>query len=337
MQHRPSPETLAENEAALELIRSGRRFLLVGHERPDGDCLGSQVALAGVLEALGKEVFIENPDPVEPGLAHLAESRTFREHRGGALPVHDVAVFLDFSVLSRCGAMAPALERADSRKLVVDHHVVEDARFWDAAYLDVHASATGLLVHRIAGELGVALDRRAAAGVFTSLVTDTGWFKHSNTDAETLRVAAEMVELGVDPASLHRAIYQRSPRSRPHALARALAHLVYHAEGRVALVALPAAGPGEADLDDGDEVLDVMRAVATVEVALFLRATRQGSVRLSARSKGPHDVQAVARAFGGGGHRKAAGATLEGPLERAAERVLAETLSELRRGQARRA
>ena len=335
MQHRPSIDSRAENVAALELIRAGRRFLLVGHERPDGDCLGAQTAMAGVLESLGKEVFIENPDPVQPSLSHLAERRSFRVHRGGALPVHDVVCLLDFSVLSRCGAMAAAVERAGSKILVVDHHVVHGEPFWDAAYLDVRASATGLLVRRIAADLGVELDRHAALGVFTSLVTDTGWFKYSNTDAETLRVAAEMVELGVDPARVHRTIFQRASRSRPHGIARALERLVYHADGRVALVALPPPAAGQAELDDGDEVLDLMRAVETVEVALFLRETRSGAVRLSARSKGESDVQLIASAFGGGGHQKAAGATLEGPVDLAAERVLAQTLSQLRANEAR--
>jgi phosphoesterase RecJ-like protein len=112
-------------------------------------------------------------------------------------------------------------------------------------------------------------------------------------------------------------------------VARALEHLRYHADGRLAVIAVPAAGAGEADLADGDEVLDLVRAVRRVEVVLLLREQRHGAVRLSARSKGDFDVHALAGRFGGGGHRRASGATLEGPLERARDGLVEAALEQL--------
>lgn len=319
----------AARRGALDLVRGAQRFLLIGHRSPDGDCAGSEAALAGALESLGKQVWILNPDPLQSQLDHLARERRFGVYTGGDLPAHDVAVALDFSEFTRCGALREPLLAARSRRLVVDHHPVHGEPWWDAAWLDVRASSTGVLVYRMARELGARLDRGAALGVFTSLVTDTGWFKYSNTDAESLRVASEMVDLGVDPARVFAAVFQRAARERPLGIARALARLCYHAGGRLAVVTLPAAGAGEAELADGDEVLDLMRAVEKVEVALFLRQSRGGEIRLSARSKGEVDVDRLARRFGGGGHVRASGASLSGDLEQRCAEVVAAALEAL--------
>jgi phosphoesterase RecJ-like protein len=318
----------AQRARALDLIRASERFVLTGHVRPDGDCIGAAAALTRVLEALGKTVFTLSPDPLPEQFDYLSRAVAFRPLRGD-LPRHDVAVLLDFCDLARTGPLAEPLARASSLKLVVDHHVFEGQPWWDAAYVDPTASATGLLVARMARELGVALDPLAASGVFTSIVTDTGWFKYSNTDAETLALSADLVRAGADPSAIYAALYQRHGRERPRGVGRALARLDYHAGGRLALIDVPQAGPGEAELVDGDDVLDIVRAVRVVEVVLLLREDRGGSARLSARSKGAFDVHRLARGFGGGGHRRAAGATLAGPLEQARARLLEAALGQL--------
>lgn len=306
-----STDTSGAQARALELLRTGQRFLLCGHVRPDGDCLGSQAALARVLKSMGKEVWIVNADPPEPRYDYLARDIDFAVYRGGDLPRHDVSVLLDFCELSRTGPMEPALAAHDSKKLVVDHHVPPGAAWWDESYVDVRASATGILVRRIAAQLGVSIDPIAARGVFTSLVTDTGWFKYSNTDAETLRTAAEMTALGVEPNAVYSALHQRQPLGHPPALARAIERLEYFADGRLAVVDIPI-GPDDSGSLDTDEVLDILRSVERVEVVLLLREMATGGVKLSARSKTDFDVHALARGFGGGGHKKASGATMTG-------------------------
>jgi phosphoesterase RecJ-like protein len=324
----PAPDP--EGVRALALLRSGRSFLLAGHVRPDGDCLGAEAALARVLGALGKRARILNPDPLDPRFDFLEEAATFHAYEGGPLPEHDVAVLLDINTLTRCGELGLALAAAPSKKLVVDHHVASggDEPWWDAAFVDAEASATGLLVWRIARALEVEVDRTAATAIFTSIVTDTGWFRHSNTDAETMAVAAELVARGVEPNRLFARIFQREHPGLPRALGKLLARTEYLAGGRLALVDQPKHLADEA-LVDGDPVLDLLRSVGPVEVVLYLRETEAGDCRLSARSKSDFDVQALARRFGGGGHKKAAGATLEGPLERARERLIAAALEDL--------
>jgi bifunctional oligoribonuclease and PAP phosphatase NrnA len=315
-----------EKVRALDLLARGQRFLLCGHMRPDGDCIGAQAALCRVLESLGKTVFIVNPDPPEGRFEYLARDVRYRTFTGGDLPAHDVAVMLDFAELSRTGAMEEPLRKHTSKKVVVDHHIHHGTVWWDECYVDVRASATGVLVRRIARELGAALDVVAARGVFTSLVTDTGWFKYSNTDAETLAVAGEMIGLGVDPSALYGAIYQSRSHRHPEYVQKLLSRLEYFADNRLAVVDQPLADAIDPNLVDSDEVLDILRSVRSVEVVLFLREVSGGTVKLSARSKSDYDVNALARRFGGGGHKKASGATIQGALTDVRAQVVAAAL-----------
>ena len=317
-----------EQEEALDLFRSCSRFLLVGHVRPDGDCIGGEAALARGLTLAGKEAVILNPDPPEAIFDYLVEHVPFRAYSGGALPDHDVCVLLDFNELSRCGDMADPIARAPSKKVVIDHHPHQGKPWWDARFVDVSASATGLLVHRILELLGIEIDRVAATAIFTSLVTDTGWFRYSNTDAETLALAARLVQRGVKPSELFRALFQRRPPDEPLALAGVLSRLEYFAAGRLAVVDQPLSGVAHV-LEDGDPLLDILRSVGPVEVVLYLREVEPGKVKLSARSKSAFDVNALARRFGGGGHVKAAGATIDGPLAEVKKRLVAAALEAL--------
>lgn len=318
----PHPALSPEQEHALGVLSGASRILLTGHERPDGDCIGAQAALTRVLESLGKEVTILNPDPPEVRFAQLTRAVAYGVDDGGAIPQHDLLVLLDGSELSRTGRLAERFEAAPSRKLVIDHHILPPDRWWDACFHDVTASATGVLVARIAAALGVELDEVAAQGVFTSIVTDTGWFKYSNTDAETLVVAGNLVQRGVDIAGQFMDLNQRRPEAHPVELGRLLARTEYFAGGRVALLTLPLGTDGQVPEMDTDDALDVVRSVDGVEVVLFVREIHPGLCKLSARSKTTFDVAALARTFGGGGHRKASGATLEGELADAARRVV---------------
>src|SRR5262249_21362625 len=148
----------ASQSAAVQLLRSASRLVLAGHMRPDGDCLGGQAALSRVLQQLGKEGWVFNPDPPEPRYQELFPECRFRAWSGGELPAHEVAVMLDFCDRQRLGALEKPLVGAPSKKLIIDHHVQHGSPWWDAAFVDVGAAATGLLVRRIARELGVALD-----------------------------------------------------------------------------------------------------------------------------------------------------------------------------------
>lgn len=313
-----------EQSRALEILGGARSLLLVGHERPDGDVLGSQAALARVLSGLGKEVRILNPDPPEETFGFLEPPGGFGAWEGEELPFHQVAVLLDISELGRTGPLAAPLAAYPSRKLVVDHHLHGGPHWWDAAYRDPAAAATGVLVWRIARALDAPIDAPAAQALLTALTTDTGWFRHSNTDAESLQIAADLVELGAEPAQLYGALFQRRPAELPGALADMLTRVEYHLEGALAFVALPRSAGIPAELAEGDLLLDLLRSIAPVRMVLLLREQERELWRLSGRSKGDVDVHDVAAAFGGGGHAKAAGARLVGDLSTLRRRLLEE-------------
>lgn len=327
----PNPPSLSLEVAlpsaeVLAAFRGARTVLLTGHENPDGDCIGAQAALARVLESMGKTVHILNPDPPEAAFDYLSDQVDYGTYSGGEIPEHDLCVLLDISELGRCGGLAGPLGAYASTKLVVDHHVHHGEEWWDMAFVDRSASATGLLVHRLAKALGVELDSVSCHGIFTSLVTDTGWFKYSNTDAETLLIAGEMIARGVQPDRLYASIFQRNPAALPVELGALLNGLKYVGDGKIAMLA---ADPDHGPFESNTDVLhDILRSVETVEIVLFLRQTSDGRIKLSARSKNTWNVNALARRFGGGGHVKASGATLEGPMDKARAALLEAALDE---------
>ncbi len=316
-----------DQRAALELLSGASSLVLVGHVRPDGDCIGAQAALAHGLTSIGKTVQIVNPDPPGSEFDYLAREFPYGVYEAGELPAHDLVCLLDFNDPTRCGApLQTAIDRAPSKKLVVDHHPPSGGVWWDAAFLDPSASATGLLAYRILRELGAEIDAAVAHGVFTSIVTDTGWFRYSNTDAETMAVVAELLRAGVDPTRVYASIYQRKPRTEPLALGALLARTRYFADDRLAVIDHPLDAGAANDLSDSDTALDVLRAVESVEVVLYVRELEPGNCKLSARSKTAYDVNALARRFGGGGHVKAAGASIQGALPSVVERLVAAAL-----------
>ena len=296
-----------------ELLRTSNAFLLTGHENPDGDCLGAQAALFHLLLALGKRVHIVNPDPIGRAFDFLAEHTPFGHARPEVpLPEFDVAVLLDCCQLSRTGALGPRLKATGRTIAVIDHHVGSDRGDGSVCYVDVTAAATGALVRRLYRELGVPLGKAAAEGVFLSLVADTGWFRYSNADAEVFAMASELIASGVDGSRMYDRLYRRNHPDSALLLADSLQRHRLLLGGKLALVSLDAAlmeRAARADFET-DAVLDPLRSLNGVEVVAMLKERHDGTVRCSLRARGDVDVQAIVSRFGGGGHKKAAGATM---------------------------
>lgn len=314
------------SQAFLELLDRHETFLLAGHEHPDGDCLGAETALWHLLDALGKRACVLNPDPIPRSLDFLARHTPIESFQEGrALPPHEVVVLLDCAHLARLGRLGEAVAAARDGRVVavVDHHVGSERGDGDVAFVDPTAPATGALVARCWTELGRPLSTPAAEGVFVSLVSDTGWFRHSNTDAAVLRLAADLVEGGVDPCGLYDAMYRRNAPDSVGLLSEALARHAFSLDGRYAWTWFDAdAMKRAAKVDfDTDVVLDVLRSVEGVEVVAVLKVIPGGKTKVSLRAKGEVDVQAIAARLGGGGHRKAAGATVDMELAECARAV----------------
>ena len=296
-----------------QLLRSQQRFLLTGHENPDGDCLGAQAALFHLLQALGKQPVIVNPDPIGKSFDFLQRHTPFGHARTDEpLPPFDVVVLLDCAQLSRVGVLGQRLQKSGKPIAVIDHHVGSERGDGSVCYVDATAAATGALVRRLFREFDVPLGPAAAEGVFLSLVADTGWFRYSNADAEVFAMASELVAAGVDGSLVYDNLYRRNHPDSAALLAEALQRHRLCLSGRLAMVALDKAlmeRAARAEFDT-DAVLDPLRSLAGVEVVALLKERFDGTVKCSLRSRRDVDVQAIVAAFGGGGHKKAAGATL---------------------------
>ncbi len=300
-----------------DFLRQKQRFLLTGHENPDGDCLGAQAALYHLLTALGQQVVIVNPDPIGRSFDFLTRHTPFRHARGDdPLPEFDTVVLLDCNQMSRVGQLGQRLLQTRPTVAVIDHHVGGDAGDGVVHYVDVKAAATGALVRRLYRELDVPLGAAAAEGVFLSLVADTGWFRYSNADAEVFAMAGELIASGVDGSRIYDALHRRNHPDSAGVLAEALARHRLKLGGRLAMAALDKPlmeRATRADFDT-DAVLDPLRSIEGVEVVALLKERFDGAVKCSLRARGDVDVQAIVAQFGGGGHKKAAGATMRMPL-----------------------
>ena len=220
-----------------ELLRSRNRFLLTGHENPDGDCVGAQCALYHLLLAMGKQVTILNPDPVSRSYDFLLRHTPFHSARTtAAIPAVDVVVLLDCAQLSRVGELGKRLGATGATIAVIDHHVGSEHGDGQVGLVDHTAAATGALVRRLYAELGMPLGAAAAEGVFLSLVSDTGWFRYSNTDASVMTMAGEMIASGVQPALVYDAIHRRNHPDSARLLADALGTGELRLGGAIGLV-----------------------------------------------------------------------------------------------------
>jgi len=315
----------------LTIIENSRSFLVVGHGSPDGDAIGSTLALAHALKEMGKEVVAYNQDPLPNNFRFLPGA----EMMTGELPAgkrFDAGFVLDAGELKRAGKDVPG---ACGLLVNVDHHPFSEN--FGAAYLvDTSASATGIMIYRILKEAGHPISLPVATCIYTAITADTGSFRYSNANPEAFRVAGELVGLGVDPWAVAGVLYESQERQRLELLALALSTLEVSRSGLWASVSVTTdmyERTGScAELTDG--FVNYPRSIRGVEVALFFRQLEADSFKVGFRSKGQIDVGALSRSLGGGGHHNAAGAIVKGSLDEV-RRQVGETLDALLAGEAR--
>ena len=323
-----TPDRLEAARAFAATFHPGQRVCLTTHVNADGDGLGSEAGLAHLLKARGVEVVVTNPTPTPPRFMFLFEDLPGVEKTGEAvkeLRRADRIVVLDIGDLGRLGMLGEHVRARGVPVGCIDHHVGMGALPDGPRYVDSQAAATGELVFELAVANGWPLDEAAARGLYVAILTDTGGFRFSNTRPRTLRIAAELLETGVDPEEIYLEVYARAPEGRPRLFAEALQTLVVEPEHGLAWVTVP---PGAIERlgvssDDLDGVVEFPRSIEGVRMALLFREVSQGRVKVSLRSIGPVDVAAFAKRFGGGGHTKAAGLALTGSLAQVQTTVLA--------------
>ena len=314
-------------------LRSRDRFLLTAHEGPDGDALGSLLGMHHLLTQLGKDSVMfmaakEFPLPIEYRFLPLEE--VFHE------PPADVAdrtvVFLDCGNIDRMPL--DFLSAGGNEVINIDHHH-DNTRFGDLNLVDVEASCTAEIVYELAVLLGATITREMAAALYVGLVTDTGKFMYENTDARTHRIAADLIEAGVDVDDTYRRLYEHVPLEKLRLVARALGGIQRHCNDLLVLTYITAAdyeatGAGE-EMTEG--IVDHLRSVEGAKVAAAIRdlgdrgrAARKVSLR---SSEGDVDVSAIARKHGGGGHKRAAGFSTDLELDELVSFLCGEVTAQL--------
>jgi bifunctional oligoribonuclease and PAP phosphatase NrnA len=312
----------------LDLLRSTRRFVLTSHIRPDCDALGSELGLAAGLEAFStidgveRHVRIVNAQATPASLACLDPARRIESLEQGVtaadLADREMLIVLDTSAVAQLGAMAEVAASMRERVLVIDHHVSEDD-ISDRWFKDTAAEATTRIVSEILMRLRVPLTPKITTPLFAGLATDTGWFRFPNATAETFRVAARLVDGGASPTQIYKDLVEQETLARLHLVGRTLAGATASHDGKVIVSCVTqedfkATGAIRSDTED---LVNQTLTVKGTQLAAIAIEQADGTVKASFRSRCDIDCSRLAGTFGGGGHKAAAGATLQGPFEKA--------------------
>jgi phosphoesterase RecJ-like protein len=321
------PEKAELAQSFMQAFRPGQRVCLTTHVNPDGDGLGSEVGMIHLLRAHGVDAIVTNPTATPPRFSFLFQDLPGVDRTGDAvreLRRADLILVLDISDIARLGMLTGAVKERGVPVACVDHHISAGMLPAGPRYVDASAAATGELIFELAVGNSWPVTQAVAKALYVALLTDTGGFRFSNTRPRTLRVAADLLEAGVDAEEIYLEVYAKAPEGRPRLLADALQTLVVEPEYGLAWVTVP---PGSIERhgvssDDLDGVVEFPRSIEGVRMALLFREIAQGRVKVSLRSVGDIDVAAFAKAYGGGGHTKAAGLSLTGSLAEVQATVL---------------
>lgn len=308
-----------------EAMLGADHIAVISHARPDGDAIGSAVALASALEAAGKRVTVLNEDGVPPNLAFLPGAARVHVPAPGEAIGADLAVALDTGAESRLGDRCRAACAGARRWINIDHHI-SNSRYGDLAHVDPDSPATGQIVYELIAAAGWALTPEARDNLYVAISTDTGSFRYPATTARTYEVAAALVAAGCDIGDLNQKTYETFPFRRVLLLQELLGTLRMTKGNRVASWSLTAEMIARVGMQPGDSegLIDIIRSVDSVVASVFFEELPDDRIRVSMRSKDRSivDACAICALFGGGGHPLAAGARLRGTLAEAQDRVL---------------
>jgi phosphoesterase RecJ-like protein len=313
--------------AVRNALLASRRAVITTHLNADGDGAGSEGAMVSWLRAQGCEAWIVNPTPFPDVFRFVIEDEDWIVPAGSRQARNlcdsaDLAVVLDTGEVTRIGRVRDLIRELPT--VVIDHHPPGDRPIGGTSLRDASASATGELVYDVLLAADGPWTEWALQGLYVAILTDTGSFRFANSSPGSHRVAAELISQGVNPEEMYSKVYGAAPIRKFKLLERALATLDVDAEGGVAWMIVPTEAFEELNVtpDDLEGLVDVPRGIEGAQVGLLFRQTNTGEVKISLRSNGPVDVNELARRFGGGGHVRASGAIVAGPLERAVDEVL---------------
>ncbi|MGE9267294.1 MAG: DHH family phosphoesterase [Verrucomicrobiales bacterium] len=306
-----------------DVLRRYESFAVLSHVRPDGDAIGSQIALGHALEGIGKSVRYLNEDGLPESLAFLPLSEKI-EQPGEPLEV-DVVIALDTASQPRLGAKCNEVVAGAKLWINIDHHK-SNPGYGDLSHIDATSPATGQILYNLIVDQGLPFSEATRDSIYVAVSTDTGSFQYRGTTEATYRMAADLVARGLQVGEINEMIYDSQPYRRVELMRSLLNTLECSRDGKVVDWQLPRSEQVKLGLvpDDSEGMIDFIRAVRGVVVALFFEELEDGQIRVSMRSKDRAvDASEVCSQFGGGGHALAAGIRMAGPMAEAREKVLA--------------
>ncbi len=324
------PTLSAEFARLLDAIK-GRKLAVIGHARPDGDCIGAQVALARVLAARGHDVICVNPDPIPRRLLFLTRDTTFyRTDAVLKVPNDRSPIFVDCADHARAGERLKAYYAAPVA--VIDHHL-SNVGYAEFNLVDSSSAATCEILAGVFFDNGLTVDAPAAQALFTGIMTDTGQFRFASTSRRCFVLAGELVARGASPLEAGSELYERETEGKLRLLQHFLASLRVECAGRVCIGVLPA-GIFEqtgSSTEDTEGLVDYARSIDGVDIGALIEERPDGSIKASLRGKDPaYRLDLVAAKFNGGGHACAAGLNLKTGAENFYERLVAAFAERLR-------
>jgi len=312
------------------LVDAADRIMLTTHVRPDGDALGSELAMRRLLLAKGKEVAIFNPSSTPPRYRFLDPTGNVVGFLSEATPAPpwspDLFIVLDTGTWSQLPGLRPSFESSNAPKVVVDHHQTQDD-LGALRIVDVTQAACGMLVDQAFDEFDVEIDEEAATALFIAVATDTGWMHHPNAGPEVFQSLGKFVARGAKPNHIYRSLYEANSLARLRLLGRVLDKIKLRNDGTLATVTVTQADIAAVNahpMDTEDFIVYLMSLSGVETAALFIEQKDRRTTKVSFRSRGDVDCSKLAERFGGGGHKPAAGATVNMPLEEAEPAVVQE-------------
>jgi phosphoesterase RecJ-like protein len=307
---------IANLDSAAAVLRNARSVVTMGHIGPDGDALGSMLALAAAARGAGKEAYATFGEPFVVGKQFGFLDTTDLVAPGQIPEDVDVVVVVDTGVPDRLGSALPVAQRATTL-IIVDHHLSQDDAFGDIKVVDTTAGAAAQIVFQLIKNTGWEVTAEIATALYTGVVTDTGRFQYEATSPAVHRIAAELLESGVSPPVVGQKIYEEAPFGYLHVAGAVLGRAELDLEHKVVWSVLYQADLSKEGLryEEADGLIDLVRLAEESEVACLLRELGDGQYKGSLRSRGRVDVSRLAGRFGGGGHHNAAGFVAEGTPE----------------------
>ena len=313
------------------VLREYNKFAVLSHVRPDGDALGSTLALALALKGLGKEVRAWNEEGMLEKYNFLAQAELLTQPPSEPEDF-DVVVALDTAVQNRLGSTTSAVRHA-KLWINIDHHP-SNPRYGDLVYIDPIAPATGQILFEFLRHQNFPITPEIAENLYAAISTDTGSFQYPNTTVRTFEIAAELVRCGVEVGRISQLLYENFPRRRIELLRELLGTMQFGCDGKLAWFSLSKAAALALGVipEDNEGLIDNLRAIRGVIVAIFFEELPDGKVRVSMRSKNEAvDVCAICTQFGGGGHVLAAGARVRGTLAEVEKRIVEQACAAIER------